>query len=375
MKYFPPSLLEVARQDVIASLKLPHALDTKTYMSIKTIIQEYHENNISNLEARYSLIGLALKVSKTERATVLAVESLFPSLKDLDVGSLVESELAASYIYPLIQALLSYDEDEKVARCSNIIPDNSTDVNRRPDYEVTVFEQYQPSYRTCYGEIKGEEFSGTSSVMDFYRLGVFAKLEIVASNLTGMLCFQALGPSVTFYTMVHPCSSIFTFVELVTINIPKTKNEIMSVMGILDELHKIAVYHRTIVKSQSLNAKHSTLPFEFVQGTKKTLPLKRKPSLGSISSKQCHSLTSISFSYFNPSFRFCHIISIIFISFFFAPNKKKRSLCKLIFFFFKMKSMKSLTKWFLLAVGERLDFFFFFFFFFIFVCFVFVVYI
>ncbi|KAI7870059.1 hypothetical protein BDF14DRAFT_1951004 [Spinellus fusiger] len=274
-----------ARQDVIASLKSPYALDTKTYMSIKTIIQEYHENNISNLETRYSLIALAMKASGAERATVLAVESLFPSLKDLDVGPIVESELAASYIHPLIQALLSYDEEDKVARCSNIIPDNNTDVSRRPDYEVTVFEQYQPSYRTCYGEIKGEGFSSTSSIMDFYRLGVFAKLEIVASNLTGVLCFQALGPSVTFYTLTHPRSSIFTFVELVTINIPKTKNEIMSVMGILDELHKIAAYHRTIVKSLSLNGKHPTLPFEFVQGTRKTLPVKRKPSLGSISSK------------------------------------------------------------------------------------------
>ncbi|RCH96572.1 hypothetical protein CU097_012106 [Rhizopus azygosporus] len=53
----------------------------------------------------------------------------------LDVGSLVGSELAASYIHPLIQALLSYDKDDKVSRCSNIIPDNGTDVNRRPGNE------------------------------------------------------------------------------------------------------------------------------------------------------------------------------------------------------------------------------------------------
>ncbi|KAI8882937.1 hypothetical protein K501DRAFT_220267 [Backusella circina FSU 941] len=112
--------------------------------------------------------------------------------------------------------------------------------------------------------------------MDFYRLGVFAKLEIVASNLTGVLCFQALGPSVTFYTMVHPCSSIYTFVELVTINIHKTKNEIMPLLGFLDELHKIAVYHRTIVKSLTPNVEHSTLPFEFVQGAKKNTTSKEK---------------------------------------------------------------------------------------------------
>lgn len=32
---------------------LASTLDNKTYMSIKTIIQGYHENNIANLEARY----------------------------------------------------------------------------------------------------------------------------------------------------------------------------------------------------------------------------------------------------------------------------------------------------------------------------------
>jgi hypothetical protein len=192
------------------------------------------------------------------RTTILVVESLLPALKYSDVGSLVESELAASYIHPLIQALLSYDEDDKVA--SNIIPDNCLDINCRPNYEVTVFEQYQPSYRTCCGEIKGEDFSDTSSNMDRNpRLAVFSKLEMVSSNLTGVFCFQALGRSITFYTMVHPNSSIFAFVGLV----------IMPLIGYLDEVYKIAVYHRTIVKSLTANANHPTLPFEFVQGSKK----------------------------------------------------------------------------------------------------------
>ncbi len=127
-------------------------------------------------------------------------------------------------------------------------------------YEVTVFEQYQPSYRTCCGEIKGEDFSDTSSNMDRNpRLAVFSKLEMVSSNLTGVFCFQALGRSITFYTMVHPNSSIFAFVGLV----------IMPLIGYLDEVYKIAVYHRTIVKSLTANANHPTLPFEFVQGSKK----------------------------------------------------------------------------------------------------------
>ncbi|CAO3660442.1 unnamed protein product [Rhizopus stolonifer] len=254
-------------------------------MDIKAIIHNYHENKINNLLARHFLIKLAMTKDNAERNVVLAIEALFPALKDLDIGHLRESELAASFIHPLIQVLLFYENDDRVARCTNTLPDNGINVNRRPRYEVMVYDQYQPSYRTCFGELKGEGSSDTLSIMDFYRLSVFAKLEMVSSNTNGVLCFQALGTSITFYTMVHTNSSIYAFAELATITISKTKSSIMLMTSILNKLYKIATYHRTLVKSQILNTKHSTLPFEFVQSTRKTLPGKRKPFLGSVSVK------------------------------------------------------------------------------------------
>ncbi|ORE05497.1 hypothetical protein BCV72DRAFT_330837 [Rhizopus microsporus var. microsporus] len=144
-----------------------------------------------------------------ERNVVLAIEALFPALKDLDIGHLRESEFAASFIHPLVQALLSCENDDKVARCTNTLPDNGTDVNRRSDYKVMMYDQYQPSYRTCFRGIKGEGSSDTLSIMNFYRLGVFAKLEMVSSNINGVLCFQALGTSIILhngpYVFHHLC--------------------------------------------------------------------------------------------------------------------------------------------------------------------------
>ncbi|ORE14159.1 hypothetical protein BCV71DRAFT_276663 [Rhizopus microsporus] len=128
-----------------------------------------------------------------------------------------------------------------------------------------LYDRYQPSYQTCFGELKGEGSSDTLSIMDFYRLDMFAKLEIISSNVNGVLCFQALGTFITFYTMVHTNSSIYAFAELATITIPKAKNSIMLMTSILDDLYKIATYHRILVKSQIPNIKRSTLPFEFVQ--------------------------------------------------------------------------------------------------------------
>jgi hypothetical protein len=251
-------------------------------MSIKGILQMYHENEISNLATRQKLINLALKKVGPEQSIVAAMESLLPAMKDLDAGEIGESELACSIVHPLIQSLIAYEMDEKMAKCTNTIPENGTDVGRRPDDEVTIYEQYQPSFRTCFGELKSEGSSNVSAIMDFYRLGVFAKLEIVTSNLTGVLCFQALGTTITFYALTHPHPCIYTFTELATVTIPKTKNDIMSMISALDDLFKIAVYHRTI----STNAQLPTLPFEFVQGKRKSLPIKRRPSLGSISNRK-----------------------------------------------------------------------------------------
>ncbi|KAG1458402.1 hypothetical protein G6F46_001172 [Rhizopus delemar] len=69
--------------------------------------------------------GMTAEVAKTATKHKLYSDKLKSILAN--VSSLVESETTASYNHPLIQALLSYD---KAARCSNIIPDNSIDVNQ-----------------------------------------------------------------------------------------------------------------------------------------------------------------------------------------------------------------------------------------------------
>ncbi|ORX48859.1 hypothetical protein DM01DRAFT_1338504 [Hesseltinella vesiculosa] len=285
-EYFPPSLLANLHREILKSLSLPSFLDPDLFMTIKGILHMYHENQISNLATRQRLINLAMTKDGPEQSVVVAVESLLPAMKDLDAGEIGESELACSIVHPLIQSLLAYEMEEKTAKCTNTIPENGTDVGRRPDYEVAVYEQYQLSFRTCFGELKGEGSSDVSAIMDFYRLGVFAKLEIVASNLTGVLCFQALGTTITFYTLTLPHPTLYTFTEITTVTIPKTKNDIMSLICALDDLFKIATYHRTISKASEANTQLATLPFAFVQGKRKSLPVKRRPSLGSISNRK-----------------------------------------------------------------------------------------
>ncbi|KAI9031886.1 hypothetical protein CLU79DRAFT_276314 [Phycomyces nitens] len=277
MDRFPPSLLMTLHQEVVKSLSLPSVLDPALFMSIKGILKMYHDSEITNLATRQKLINLAMGKVGAEQSVVVAVEALLPAMKDLDAGEMGESELACSIVHPLIQSLLAYEMDERIAKCTNTIPENGTDVGRQPDYEVIMYEKYQPSFRTCFGELKGEGSSDISAVMDFYRLGVFAKLEIVTSNLTGVLCFQALGTTLVFYALTHPNPRIYTFTEIATVTIPKTKNDII-IINTLDALFKVAVYHCTISKAITPNAQLPTLLFEFVQGKRRSLPMKRRSS-------------------------------------------------------------------------------------------------
>lgn len=154
-RIFFPSLLKAAHQTIVNSLTLPDSLNVNLYMDIKTIIRDYHENKINNLLARrFFFIRLAMTKDGAERNVILAIEALFPALKDLDIGHLRELGLAAPFIHPLIQALLSYENVDKIARCANALPDNGTDVNQRPDYEVMVYGRYQPPTEHILGNSK-----------------------------------------------------------------------------------------------------------------------------------------------------------------------------------------------------------------------------
>ncbi|KAI9471426.1 hypothetical protein BDB00DRAFT_885531 [Zychaea mexicana] len=196
IEHFPPSLLATLHRDV------PSILDPGLFMHPPM----YHENKTSNLGTRQKLINLAMTKDGPEGSVIVA---------DLDTGEMGEFELACSIVHPLIQSLLAYKCDR-------------------------LYERYQPSIRTCFGELKVEGPSDAADryecIIDFYRLGVFAKLEIVISNLTGVLCFQALGTTITFYALTHLHPSIYTLNELVTVAKPKIKNDIINA---LDDLFKM----------------------------------------------------------------------------------------------------------------------------------------
>ncbi|KAG1521016.1 hypothetical protein G6F46_004969 [Rhizopus delemar] len=218
-------------------------LETRT--SDWNIHGAYRSDEIDGLKTRCDLISLAEKSTDPERNVVLAVESLIPAMIDVDLCTISENHLAASYVHPVMQSLFSTACNNKVSHCSNTLPEVDDATGKRPDYIVDVYERYQYAYSSCFGEIKIEKANDTLKVLDFYRLAIFGRNAIESHNLNGIICFQTIGSLVTFYYML-PRADFFIFLEVTSIKIPLVKRDIVSIITHLDDMLSLVCLYELI---------------------------------------------------------------------------------------------------------------------------------
>ncbi|CAO3588434.1 unnamed protein product [Absidia cylindrospora] len=278
-QYFDSHTLQAIYQTLENESSFRQSFDTEHAKSVKNILKDFRDNQAGLLDTQISLLSLAKQTAPVVRNVILAINALLPAVYDLEVKDLSESELACSYIHPFIQGLFALTHDDRVARCANVIVTEGDD-SRRPDYVVDIYRSYVYHYSSCVGEIKSGQATSTSMVVDFYRLALFSS-NLINSGLDSSLCFLALGPNITFYYML-PKLDIRILMELTTIQIPTRKSDLLSVIGSLDDMYGIAYLHNRIKKLDDKPAICPTLPFDLVQGKKKSLLVKRKPSLGPI---------------------------------------------------------------------------------------------
>jgi hypothetical protein len=118
-----------------------------------------------------ALLNLAkLQQNATERNIVLAVESLIPSMKDINLKPLSEHQIITSYVHPFVQFLVGNDA-MTVPHCANCLVDNEdADFDKRPDYITDVYDQYEFSHSTVFGEIKIENAPDLGKLSTFIDL-------------------------------------------------------------------------------------------------------------------------------------------------------------------------------------------------------------
>ncbi|CAO3654370.1 unnamed protein product [Cunninghamella echinulata] len=112
---------------------------------------------------------------------------------------------------------------------------------RRPDSTIVTLDGYCFDYNRGFGEVKSkyhyEKHDNLSK--DLARVGVFSKNAIDISNMNGVLGFQAVGRSVTFFISKLVADGIYVMYELNNFTVPGSIKQIYSLFGYLDEIYYI----------------------------------------------------------------------------------------------------------------------------------------
>ncbi|KAG1057616.1 hypothetical protein G6F43_000566 [Rhizopus delemar] len=126
--------------------------------------------------------------------------------------------------------------------------DEQTSTNtRRPDYKTDVFESYEFAYTTTLGEIKAnKDVSLADKVTDFHRIAIFCKDAIDNFNLSTTIGFQVVGKTITFFAMSLQYKHLYTFTEIVSLEIPLKKSDLLSLVGRFDELATLSYIHANL---------------------------------------------------------------------------------------------------------------------------------
>ncbi|ORX49095.1 hypothetical protein DM01DRAFT_148070 [Hesseltinella vesiculosa] len=275
--YFDSGQLEAIRDHIVQEEGLESNFDEGLTLKIMKVLKLLVEKKKTLEDTILDLISLSTLLESDEKSVAFAVESLLPPMKDLNVDHMAESELTSSFIHPFIQALLAMGHENVIAKCSNTT--TSDDGQKRPDYSVDMYQNYTHDYTTCLGEVKTKHATYASKVVDFYKLCILSAEAM--KGLTHFLFFQAQGNEVTFYFAYYRVS-IYFVVEVGTIVIPTRKPDLSNIITYLDTMATVSRIHRNIKRSQSTDQVlyAPILPVDL--GSKRSLPLKQKPSLSTI---------------------------------------------------------------------------------------------
>ncbi|ORX59543.1 hypothetical protein DM01DRAFT_1333008 [Hesseltinella vesiculosa] len=235
-------------------------LDPTVYPQLKAILTKYRDSlDTDIIDTRMAILAIAKGHSGPARNAILAVESLLPSLKDLDTGIInSENHLLAAYIHPVMTSLFATSGDH-VAQCANIKLKSNSSEGRRPDYFVDLYERYQFQDTRCIGEVKLKHIDNILKIKDFYRLAIFAKEELDHHALSDVLCFQTIGLSTTFYLLTRKPGMLVLF-ELTTIVLPQVKASVLSLLQYIDEMYSLSKLFQQIHKVIPAADPYPTLP-------------------------------------------------------------------------------------------------------------------
>ncbi|KAG1065970.1 hypothetical protein G6F61_005124 [Rhizopus arrhizus] len=124
---------------------------------------------------------------------------------------------------------------------------NPSITKKRPDGQWTTGGSIYGRKTNGFLEVKmlSEKENHSKINIDLVRLCIFSKNSIDVHKLKQCMAIQAIGTNLTFFLMQKLNKNIFLMVELEHIYFPKSRDELVGLVGFSDRLYKVLVAYNS----------------------------------------------------------------------------------------------------------------------------------
>ncbi|KAI8096143.1 uncharacterized protein BX664DRAFT_382639 [Halteromyces radiatus] len=173
------------------------------------------------------------RVTKQQFRFIKSLANLLDKLPNkVIMEEIKEHELCTRYLDPILCGLFDNPSDSVFFRWtdhSNLESKKSALVSkRRPDSCIARLNGVKWDNTLAYGEVKcaGESDNLYGICKDTLRVGLFSKNALDVGKMKGILGFQAVGRTITFYLTTLLKDGLYTMMELAEITIPGSVDDL-----------------------------------------------------------------------------------------------------------------------------------------------------
>ncbi|ORY97441.1 hypothetical protein BCR43DRAFT_489776, partial [Syncephalastrum racemosum] len=191
---------------------------------LAAIVDKVQTGEMSAVDTQVELLLAAKNMVPTKAAVTRGVANLvvkLPLREIVDMDSLGETEMQATYIDPVLAPLFSNPAQNVVLRWAN---KNEEITDIRPDAVISTVIQSKYGRPLGFGEVKpGNSSTDKHSLcMDTMRLAVLSKDMIGHYGQDTCFAFQVDGFRVSFFMIMQPRQDLYLMVEVATTRFPSS---------------------------------------------------------------------------------------------------------------------------------------------------------
>ncbi|CAO3629166.1 unnamed protein product [Cunninghamella echinulata] len=224
-----------------------HEFDETLFIKINKLLKEVIKKKKDVDTAAYEIHGLGLNLHDGDHVVVYIIKNLLETLVDRNLkNDISEAELCGGYLDPILRTLFNRRKSNHRFRWYDKHI-NGVTTKKKPDAVGNIVQQSQWGPYVLFGEVKIEKMKTNTYelVYDLVRLAQFSKQSIDISKMNGVLCFQAVGFTITFYFVNLLYDGFYVMFPIGKINVPKSIMDIPSILLSADVLLDVYnIYHQ-----------------------------------------------------------------------------------------------------------------------------------